>query len=105
MYQYVGNTLVKIYIQRHKTKTTERFILNHQNIRREILRIFKTKKKSLQNCLDRSNIFLILTFGGMLLSNKCISNTMPEMDSAYKINFLLTESFENLIVTQKTKFN
>ena len=39
MYQYVGNTLVKIYIRRHKTKTAERFILNHQNIRREILRI------------------------------------------------------------------
>ncbi len=36
---YVGDILVKIHIRRHKTKITDRFILNHQNIRREILRI------------------------------------------------------------------
>jgi hypothetical protein len=59
----------------------------------------------MQDCLDRSKVFLILTFGGMLLSNNYISNTMPEMVSAYKIKILGTESFENLIVTQKTKFN
>jgi hypothetical protein len=95
----MSNILVIVHIRGHKTKTTERFILNHQNIRREILRIFITKKKIMQNCLDRSNVFLILTFGGMSLSNNYISNTMPEMVSAYKINYAVTKTCENLIVT------
>jgi hypothetical protein len=53
----------------------------------------------MQDCLDRSNVFLILTFGGMSLSDNYISNTMPEMVSAYKIEIWIAERFENLIVT------
>jgi hypothetical protein len=44
---------------------------------REVFRI-KTKRKIMQYCLDRSNSFLILTFGGMSLSDKYRANIMPE---------------------------
>jgi hypothetical protein len=60
---------------------------------------FITKRKIMQYCLDRSNFFLILTFGGMLLSDNYISNTVPKMLSIYKINIETTEGFENVIVT------
>jgi hypothetical protein len=53
----------------------------------------------MQYCLDRSNFFLILTFGGMSLSDNYISNTMPELVSAYKINIEISEVFENVVVT------
>ena len=64
---------------------TEKFIMNYQNIRQENLGIL-TKKKIMQYCLNRSNDFLILTFGGMLLSKKYISNTVPEMVFTYEIS-------------------
>jgi hypothetical protein len=53
----------------------------------------------MQYCLDRSNVFLILTFGGMLLSIKYRSNTMPKMLSIHKIKPKMMEGFENLGVT------
>jgi hypothetical protein len=64
-------------IVRHKTKTTERFILNHQNIAEKILGL-KQRGKIMQSHLDRSKVFLILTFGGMSLSANYRTNIMPE---------------------------
>lgn len=64
---------------------TEKFIMNYQNIRQENLGIL-TKKKIMQYCLNRSSDFLILTFGGMLLSKKYVSNTVPEMVFTYEIS-------------------
>ena len=52
----------------------------------------------MQYCLDRSKVFLILTFGGMLLSTEYISNTMPEMISTYIIDVEISEGFNNVIV-------
>lgn len=64
---------------------TEKFIMNYQNIHQENLGIL-IKKKIMQYCLNRSSGFLILTFGGMLLSRKHISNTVPEMVFTYEIS-------------------
>lgn len=75
---------------------TEKFILNYLNIHRENLGIL-IKKKTMQYCLNSSSGFLILTFGGILLSIKYISNTVPEMIFTYEISTEILVGFKNVI--------
>ena len=55
----------------------------------------------MQGHLDRHKVFLILTSGGMLLSNRNTSNIMPKKVFYLKARYKNMEVFKNLRVTEK----